>query len=141
MGAAALILDEQGRLLIVKPTYRADWLMPGGMVEEDESPRQACIREVKEEIGLDLDITRLLCVDYTARDGDKTEALQFMFYGGILDGEQIQKIRLPFKELSEYRFLTLEDAQGLLNRKLAKRVPFALRALEDKTTSYLEEGR
>jgi len=34
------------------------------VVDENESPRQGCIREVKEEMGLDIDIKRFLCVSY-----------------------------------------------------------------------------
>lgn len=53
MAVAAVLLDAQGRLLCVKPTYRPEWLVPGG-VEPDESPLAACRREVAEEIGLEL---------------------------------------------------------------------------------------
>ena len=40
MGAAALIRDEAGNLLIVKPTYRDGWLLPGGMVEPEETSKR-----------------------------------------------------------------------------------------------------
>ncbi|MFL5627283.1 MAG: NUDIX domain-containing protein, partial [Ktedonobacteraceae bacterium] len=50
MAVSAFFLDKQGNILIVKPTYRSDWLLPGGIVEKDESPRQACVREIKEEL-------------------------------------------------------------------------------------------
>jgi 8-oxo-dGTP diphosphatase len=63
MASAALFLNAQNDMLIVKPIYRKDWLLPGGVVEERESPRQACIREVKEELGLDVAESQLLCVD------------------------------------------------------------------------------
>src|SRR5215469_2715077 len=53
MAASALFLNEQGNVLIVKPTYRPDWLLPGGSVEDHESPREACIREVREELSLE----------------------------------------------------------------------------------------
>ncbi|MEO0768780.1 MAG: NUDIX hydrolase [Cyanobacteria bacterium J06649_4] len=47
MGAGGLFFDSEGRLLILKPTYRNDWLIPGGVVEANESPRHACMREVR----------------------------------------------------------------------------------------------
>ena len=84
MAAGALFLDEKGRILVVRPTYKQNWEIPGGTIEEDESPRQACIREVKEELGLDTSIGQLLCVDYTTRTDRKSESLQFVFYGGVL---------------------------------------------------------
>lgn len=58
------------------------------MVERDESPRLACAREVWEEVGLALPIGPLLCVDYTARAGGVSEALQFVFWGGRLGAEE-----------------------------------------------------
>ena len=36
------------------------WNFPGGSVEDDETPEEACIREMKEETGLDIRITELL---------------------------------------------------------------------------------
>ena len=60
MAAAALFLNEQHEILIVKPIYRELWLLPGGVVEEGESPRQACIREIREELGLVIAVGRFL---------------------------------------------------------------------------------
>lgn len=41
--AAALLLDDLGRVLLVKPTYSEGWYLPGGVIEADESPcRRAC---------------------------------------------------------------------------------------------------
>ncbi len=140
MAAAALILDEQGHVLIVKPTYRPEWLLPGGTVEENESPRQACIREAEEELGIRVAVTQLLCLDYTALDGEKTEALHFAFDAGVLNAEQIAAIHLPPDELSEYRFAPLAEALELLHPKLAKRIPHMLNARRTKAPVYLEEG-
>ncbi len=140
MAAGALCLNEQREILIVKPTYRPDWLIPGGLIELNESPRVACAREVCEEIGLKLPIQRLLGVDYTSPDGVRTESLQFIFWGGVLDVQQIARIRLREDELSAYRFVTLHEAQRLLNPHLAKRIAPCLFALEQNRTLYLEDG-
>lgn len=47
MGVGALFLNDKNEILIVKPSYKDHWSVPGGVVDENESPRQACIREVK----------------------------------------------------------------------------------------------
>ena len=45
--AGALIFDEAGRLLILKPNYKKGWTIPGGQIEpHGESPWQACRREI-----------------------------------------------------------------------------------------------
>src|SRR4051812_32273239 len=122
MGAGALFLDEQRLLLLVNPTYKPQWEIPGGIVELDESPRQACIREVKEELGLDKAMDRLLSVSYKAGHANRTEALMFIFWGGLLTAEEIATICLPAAELSEYRFVALAETLTLLTQSLGERV-------------------
>lgn len=138
MGAGALFLNEQGRLLLVNPTYKPEWEIPGGIVEHNESPRQACIREVQEEIGLIKPIERLLSISYKAGQANRTEALMFVFWGGVLTAEEITAIRLPTAELSEYRFVTLAEALTLLTPALGERVRRSLEILPTERTLYLE---
>jgi 8-oxo-dGTP diphosphatase len=56
-GAAAFVFDDVGRLLVVKENYgRFRWSLPGGAVEDGESPESACIREAFEETGAEVRI-------------------------------------------------------------------------------------
>ncbi|NCF65497.1 MAG: NUDIX domain-containing protein [Chloroflexi bacterium] len=139
ISAGCLFFDERGRLLVVNPTYKDTWEIPGGVVEENESPREAVIREVVEELGLVCRPERLLCVDYSSETGTRTESLQFIFLAPVLSDQTIGMIKLPREELSEYRFLVAEKAVKLLNKKLRRRIRHCLSALEDQETLYLEE--
>jgi 8-oxo-dGTP diphosphatase len=141
MAVGVIFLDEQGHLLVVKPTYRAYWLLPGGVVEDNESPKQACRREVQEELQLQVAIDQLLCVDYLPSEDEKSECVQFVFYGGLLSQEQIRSIVLPANELSTYRFSSYEEALRLLSAKLATRLPHCFQALQKNTVTYLENGQ
>lgn len=49
-----LILNEQGQLLLAHATGQKHWDIPKGGAEEGESPREAAIREVREETGIEL---------------------------------------------------------------------------------------
>ncbi|MEU8489233.1 NUDIX hydrolase [Streptomyces sp. NPDC048641] len=51
LGAAAIITDQAGRVLLVHATCRQDdgWLLPGGVVEPGEHPHVACRRGITEE--------------------------------------------------------------------------------------------
>ena len=60
MGSAAIFSDRHDHFLVVKPNYKDHWSLPGGAVEKDESPKHACLREVKEEIGIELEAKLLL---------------------------------------------------------------------------------
>ena len=55
VSAGAMVFDGQGRLLILKPTYKSGWTIPGGVMEADgETPWDACRREVREETGIEV---------------------------------------------------------------------------------------
>lgn len=65
--AAAAIVDSLERPTQVLCTQRAyppnlagQWELPGGKVESDETPEAAAIREVKEELGLDIELGDIL---------------------------------------------------------------------------------
>lgn len=144
IGAGALIFNDKGELLIVKPNYKEHWSVPGGTVNEDESPRMACIREIQEEVGLTLPGLVFLCVDYTPAVGEKNEALQFMFYGGILTDRQIKDVKLQESELDEFSFVSVDEAFKLMGghmRNLAKRLLKCVEAVKTGTAVYLEDGQ
>ena len=142
MAVGVLFFNEQNELLIVKPTYKEGWSIPGGVIDENESPREACVREVKEELGIDLFSVRLLAVDYMSpaksQYANKSENIQFIFYGGTIEGTTA--IHLPEEELSEYKFLKVEDALPLLSANLARRIPHCIEAIKTNTAVYLEGG-
>jgi 8-oxo-dGTP diphosphatase len=84
--AGALVWDRKGRLLILKPTYKSGWTMPGGVVEADgETPWQACLRETREECGLELRHGRLVCVDFLRPRPGRPGGMRFLFGCGALD--------------------------------------------------------
>lgn len=139
VSAGCLFFDEAGRLLIVKPTYKEGWEIPGGTVDANESPLAACVREIREELGLERRPLRLLSVDFTGETARRTESLNFIFDGGVLPAETVAAIRLPPRELSEHRFLEPREALDLLPRRLRRRVRRCLAAYDAAAPLYLEE--
>lgn len=131
VAAGALLLDDQRRILLVNPTYKPQWEIPGGMVEGDESPLAACRREVWEEIGLTIAPGVLLSVGYIQGRKPGNDAIRFIFWGGLLDQTMIAQIRLPATELSEYRLVTLDEAAVLVRPSLHAQLAQCLANLSD----------
>jgi ADP-ribose pyrophosphatase YjhB (NUDIX family) len=141
VAADVLFRDEAGRILLVDPTYKPDWDLPGGMAEANEPPLDAAIREVREELGLDYRGGRLLVVDWVAPHGPWDDCLMFLFDGGVLSEEEQAAIRLEAGgELREARFVTGEEAKELLRPYVWKRVEGAFDALRNQTARYLHDG-
>ncbi|MFB7652967.1 MULTISPECIES: NUDIX domain-containing protein [unclassified Streptomyces] len=151
LGAAAIITDEVGRVLLVHPTYRKDdsWLLPGGVVEPGEHPHITCRREITEELGLDLPLSAVLTVhSFSPHHPDLQPGtpcpgeVRFVFDGGTLTPDQVEAIRLPRDELSEYAFLETRDAVQRLRPVDGQIMLAAYRArLGNTATAQLADGR
>ncbi|MBM0256507.1 NUDIX hydrolase [Micromonospora sp. 4G55] len=138
--AGAVLLDGAGRVLVVHPTYKDVWEVPGGMLEPGESPLQACEREIEEELGLGLSVGDLLCVDWVPPSPPWDGGLMFVFDGGVLGPEQIDSIRLRSEELDRMRFIEPAALGQVLIPRLAQRVVQALAARARGGGVYLENG-
>lgn len=138
--AGALFTDTSGKVLLVVPTYKTVWEIPGGTVEANESPQQACKREVREELGIDVPIGRLLRLNYREESDDLSELLLFVFDGGVLNEEQIATIDLPPDELSDFHFLTLAEAKDKLIPSLYQLIESGLAQRKLNHTQYTENS-
>ncbi|GGK75504.1 NUDIX domain-containing protein [Streptomyces flaveus] len=141
-GAALLLRDAEGRVLLVEPNYREGWALPGGTVESDagETPRQGARRETVEEIGLDLEVGRLLAVDWVPGAG-RPPIVAYLYDGGVLREDQFKAIRLQEEELLSWRLVSREELGEYLPGALGRRVLAALDSLaEGSGTAELENG-
>ncbi len=138
--AGALLFDDAGRLLILKPTYKRGWTIPGGQIEADgETPWDACRRETREECGIEVERGRLVCVDVRPQKRpERPGGLRFVFNCGALREAQVRAISLQAEEISEHRFVDLEEAGRLLSGPIGRRV---LACAGTDRCLYLEDGR
>ncbi|MGW1789221.1 NUDIX domain-containing protein [Streptomyces tubercidicus] len=139
MASGALFFDEQGQVMMLEPTYKDYQEIPGGYVETGESPRQACIREVREELGIGPEIGRLLAVDWapSPSEGDK---VLYIFDGGVLAPELQVQIRLQSSEIGSYGFHPASALADLTIPRLARRIEAAVQARVAGRVAYLEHG-
>ncbi len=91
-GGSALVVDQHGRVLLQRRTDSGNWALPGGTMDIGETLDQCVIREVKEETGLDIEITGLLGI-YTDpqhviayADGEVRQEFNITYYGRVIGG-------------------------------------------------------
>ncbi|MCG5469564.1 NUDIX hydrolase [Micromonospora sp. LAH09] len=137
--AGVVLRDQTGRVLVVHPTYKDVWEIPGGVVEPDESPADACTREIREELGLSMPAGTLLCVDWVPASPPWDGGLMFVFDGGVLTTDQIATMRLCPDELNRFEFVEPERLGEVLIPRLARRVTAAIAAIGHGGI-YLEDG-
>jgi 8-oxo-dGTP diphosphatase len=70
LGVNAVIVDDSGRVLLALRDRPPIWNLPGGGVEPGESPWDAAVREVREEVGAQIAVDRLTGVYHRPPDGD-----------------------------------------------------------------------
>ena len=93
-GASALIFDEaRERVLMTQREDNSRWCLPGGGMDPGESAAETCVREVLEETGLEVRVTKLVGI-YTTPDlliefpdGNKIQPVAFSFEAEITGGE------------------------------------------------------
>ena len=143
--ASALIFDERGRLLILRPTYKSGWTIPGGVMENDgETPWQACQREVREECRIEVTSARLACVDFRPPRPGHSGGIRFLFDCGQLNARALRAISLQRAEIAEDRLVPVTDALVLFRKPIRRRVRAVVRGdgrPRRRGAVYLEDGR
>jgi 8-oxo-dGTP diphosphatase len=142
VSAGALIFDRAGRLLILKPTYKSGWTIPGGVMQADgETPWDACRREVAEECGLHIGAdhpARLACMDFGRPRPGKPGGIRYLFDCHAFSDTSLAAIVVQPEEIAEHRLADLPTALTLLRKPIRRRVRAATRR---RALCYLEGGR
>ncbi|HJQ48668.1 MAG TPA: NUDIX hydrolase [Amycolatopsis sp.] len=140
MSAGALFRDGDDRVLLVEPSYKAQWDIPGGAVDAGEAPWAAARREVREELGLDRVFSRLLVIDHVHDDGPLPEGIAFIFDGGSITAREVDAFDITDPEIISVALLPLNDAASLLKPSLTARLTAALRACHTGELALCDNG-
>jgi NAD+ diphosphatase len=100
--AAGIIVDEKNRVLLLKHRFRpgGGWGIPGGFIEAEEQPEAALRRELREEVGLEVEDVRL----YSTRIFETVKQLEILFRGRAQGSALPQSI-----EISKAGWFSLEE--------------------------------
>jgi len=101
-----LLENTAGELLIVKAYYKHHWTIPGGVIDEGETPLQAAVRETQEEIGVQIDSKTVEFVAVVNRTGPVFDTYQFVFKAPLPEDAVIN---LGQDEIDEYVFVSRQE--------------------------------
>lgn len=125
VGVSALIMNTADEILIIaRSSYDSMpgvWETPGGGLEIGEDPLGAIIREVKEEVGLDVVVKNVIDVvpDAGVKNNEKNHVLQIYYAVELVNPEQTVKLS---QDHSEFKWVKPEDLKEIKISPLLKKL-------------------
>jgi 8-oxo-dGTP pyrophosphatase MutT (NUDIX family) len=109
VSSAAMILeDTNGQALIVKATYKSYWTFPGGIVDKNETPKEAAIRETLEEVGITVKPDTVEFVAVVNRKSELAQTYQFIFKTPLTKTMKAD-VSHDTSEIESYAFITRSE--------------------------------
>jgi nucleoside triphosphatase len=97
----ALIVNKQGKILLTKSHKWFDkYTLPGGHIEVGETMKEAVAREVKEEVGLDVEVAEMLFIQEAIFAVEFWKRKHFIFFDFLCKSRE-QQVKLDGRELQE----------------------------------------
>jgi len=106
--AGVALYDANGRVLVVKAHYKKYWSFPGGIVDAGETPRQAAVRETREEVGLPVHIDKLDFRLIVNRVSDIAQTYQFIFENRV-GASALNHVIIDNNEIESYALVSREE--------------------------------
>lgn len=127
VSAACIVLNDEDKILLIKGPKRG-WEMPGGQVELDEPLYDAAIREVKEESGADIEITKFCGIFQNTKSSIFNTLFLARYTGGTLQTSD---------ESLEVGFFTYDEVMNMVTWKNFKeRFEYCLNRTEPFVVSF-----
>lgn len=115
VSASAVVRRSDGLILATQRDDDGTWVTPGGLIEVGETPAQAVLREVAEETGFLIKVTRLPAIHAT------TQTVCFVFEAVLR--EDVEQIEAPQPgEVTAIKWVTLAEARDLLTSEMYIRI-------------------
>lgn len=105
----AVILNERGEVLIVKSPKWVTYTIPGGHIEVNETMEEALLREVKEEVGLDVEIIRRIGVFDAIKPPEFKHKKHFIFIDFLCRAKNTD-VKIDGNEITHFMWIKPEDA-------------------------------
>jgi ADP-ribose pyrophosphatase YjhB (NUDIX family) len=124
VGSSAVVMDDEGRILLQRRSDSGNWALPGGAMDIGETFAESVVREVKEETGFDVRIERIVGIYsdpahvFAYDDGEVRQEFNICLACKIVGG------RLAVSsESTDVRFVPFEEVAGLMmHESIRKRI-------------------
>ncbi len=124
VGSSAVVVDEEGRILLQRRSDSGNWALPGGAMDIGETFAQGVVREVKEETGFDVRIERIVGIYsdpghvFAYGDGEIRQEFNICLACIIVSGELTVS-----SESTDVRFFSFDEvAQLSMHESIRKRI-------------------
>lgn len=138
--AHALFTDPWDRVCLLETTFKADWELPGGIVNVGESPWDGAVREIDEELSVEVAVGRVLVVDWLAPYLGWEDAVEIIFDGGVLTEETMDAMVPDAREIRAIHWLAPDKAADKMAPFARGRLLAAIACRLGGGTQYLERG-
>ena len=98
-GARGIIINQDGNIAIFNKQKKNEYKLPGGGIDEGETPEEAFIREALEETGCDIKITKSLGTIEERESQDNFVQISYVFVAEVIN--QKEELSLTQKEKDE----------------------------------------
>ncbi len=137
--AQGVLRSPDGEVLMCELVYKREWDLPGGVVDRFESPAACVVRELREELALQVSVRALLAVNWLPALYGWADATVFVFDLGVVDEDVVRRARLERREIAAVHW-TGPDDWAVRVAPYNERLLTVLSAHHEGTL-YLEDGR
>lgn len=131
MAAGLVIRDPDGRVLLLQTSYKPEWEVPGGLVEDGEDVVAAAVREAREELDLAAGPTALLALDAWPADVRTPDMTLALLDGGVHPPELVGHLRFTDGEIVDAHWCDRATVRARAGPRLTLRLLAVLDALDD----------
>jgi 8-oxo-dGTP diphosphatase len=107
---ADVIIRHGDKIVLLRSSYRSEWMAPGGGLKPGERPVEAAVRETSEEVGLNLRTEDLRLVEVSEHHWENRHVTAHLFE---IELAELPPLQVDNREIVEARLMTIAEAQKL----------------------------
>nr|WP_219632925.1 NUDIX hydrolase [Haloechinothrix aidingensis] len=140
MSAGVLLRDDDRSVLLIQPSYKPHWDIPGGAADAEEAPWTTAARELHEELGIVRALGPPLVIDHIPSDPRMPEGIAFIFDGGPIEQADVDALNLTDPEILSVDLVPIEQVATKVKPSLARRLSVAVSMAATGGLALCEDG-